>query len=464
MAELPDSAREMIGAVATAFTELPDTAVPPSDTASDVDGPIGWSGYDAARRRARQRTGERESVVAGTGVVDETEAVLIAFDFGFLGGSIGHHTGELIETAFGHARRMRLPVVSLIATGGSRMQEGMRALTQLQRIARHAASTRDEGLPQVAVLRDPTTGGGWATLGAGADVTLAVGGAQVGFAGSRVRPPGDAGAYTAEGQFAAGHVDQIVEPDLLRPRLGRWLRLLTGAATEPPPPPRALVAARESTRGSTEPRTEPATELPATGWDAVLRARAAHRPRAQSYVDDYFEWRENIRGDRCGGVDDGVLCGFGYRDGGVVAYAAQCGTATTPAGFRTAARLVRLADRLGIPVLTLVDTPGAANDAEAERAGAGPAIAELFTAVASATVPVTTLIIGEGGSGGALAFAAADRMWITPDAYFSVTSPEAAARILKLDTDTDAVPATADQLRLRPQDLVDLGIARGIAH
>ncbi|GAA1207560.1 carboxyl transferase domain-containing protein [Prauserella alba] len=444
MADLPTSGREVIDLVASGFTELPADTSPESD----VDGPIGWPGYDAARGRARQRTGEHESVVVGTGEVDGTEAVLIAFDFGFLGGSIGRRTGDLIEAAFARARGARLPVVSLIATGGSRMQEGMRALTQLQRIARQAALTRREGLPQLAVLRNPTTGGGWATIGAGADVTLAVGGAQVGFAGSRVRPPGDPDAYTAAGQYASGHVDAIVEPGQLPQRLGRWLRLLTRPAAEPQPPPRAL--------GSHGAPAEP----PATGWDAVRRARAAGRPPAESYVEDYFDWREELRGDRCGGVDDGVRCGFGYRNGEAVAYAAQCGTATTPAGFRTAARLVRLADRLRVPMLTLVDTPGAANDADAERAGAGPAIAELFTAVASATVPVTTLVIGEGGSGGALAFASADRMWITPDAYFSVTSPEAAARILKLGTGD--VPATADRLRLRPQDLVDLGIARGI--
>lgn len=441
MTELPDSARGMVHALASTFVELPGSDEPPR---SDVDGPIGWPGYDAARDRARRRTGERESVVCGSGVIDTTEAVLIAFDFGFLGGSIGHRTGERIEAAFGLARRMRLPVVSLVATGGSRLQEGMRALTQLHRIARQSALTREEGLPQIAVLRNPTTGGGWATLGAGADVTLAICGAEVGFAGSRVRPSGDTGAYTAEGQFAAGQVDQLVEPHLLQERLGRWLQLLTGASAHPPPPPRALKPA----------------EPPRTGWDAVLRARAADRPRALSYVEDHVAWREDIHGDRCGGVDDGVLCGFGHRDGTAVAYAAQCGTPTTPAGFRTAARLVRLADRLGIPVVTLVDTPGAANDAEAERAGAGPAIAELFTAVASATVPVTTLVVGEGGSGGALAFASADRMWITPDAYFSVTSPEAAARILKRDA--DEIPGTADELRLRPQDLVDLGIVRGI--
>ncbi|PXY38005.1 carboxyl transferase domain-containing protein [Prauserella flavalba] len=436
---MPDSARATIEAVASAFTELPvDDGPDPG-----VDGPIGWRGYDGARVSAAERTGERESVVCGVGKVGDAEAMLIAFEFGYLGGSLGGRTGLRLERAFGRARELGVPVVSLIATGGSRMQEGMRALSQLQRIARESALTRAAGLPQVAVLRDPTTGGGWATLGAGADVTLALPGAQVGFAGSRVRPPGDPAAYTAEGQFASGHVDQLLDPAWLRAKLERWLRLLTTPGTEAVPPG-ALGGA----------------DLPDTGWAAVQQARAASRPRAESYVDAYFEWREDISGDRCGGVDDGVLCGFGYRDGATIAYAAQCGTATRPAGFRTAARLVRLADRLGIPVLTLVDTPGAANDADAERAGIGPAIAEMFEAVASARVPVTTLVIGEGGSGGALAFAAEGRTWVTPDSYFSVTSPEAAARILKRAE--AEVPTTADQLRLRPQDLVELGIARGI--
>ncbi|WP_435582012.1 carboxyl transferase domain-containing protein [Amycolatopsis thermoflava] len=435
-----ESARAVIGSVCSGFTELP---APPS-VESGVDGPIGWPGYDSAYARAASRTGESESVVCGVGKFGGTEATVIAWEFGFLGGSLGRRTGDRIEAAFERARELRTPVVSMIATGGSRMQEGMAALTQLQRIARQAALTRDAGLPQVAVVRDPTTGGGWATLGAGSDVALALPGAQVGFAGSRVRPSGDASAYTAESQLASGHVDQIVPAAELGERLGRWLSLLTGADGQPAEPPSALGGG----------------ELPADGWAAVRAARAPSRPRAESYLDAYFDWREDISGDRCGGVDPGVRCGFGMRGGVTVGYAAQCGTATLPSGFRTAARLIRLADRLGIPVLTLVDTPGAANDPAAERAGAGAAIAEVFAAVAGASVPVTTLVIGEGGSGGALAFAHPERTWVTPDSYFSVTSPEAAASILKRPP--EEVPATANQLRLRPQDLVELGVVRGI--
>ncbi|MFI6402811.1 carboxyl transferase domain-containing protein [Streptomyces sp. NPDC050548] len=434
------SAREILALVTDdrTFTELTHPV-----RESGPDGPLAWQGYDASRARAADRTGESESVVCGTATVGGTRAVLIAFEFGFLGGSLGERTGDRLESAYTYAREHRLPVVPLVATGGSRMQEGMIALTQLQRVARQSVLTREAGLAQIAVLRDPTTGGGWATLGAGADVVLALPGAQVGFAGSRVRPPdADPTAYTAEAQVAAGAADAIVGPEELRETLGRWLRLLTTPWAGQAPVPAPL--------GS--------TGLPATGWEAVRRARAPQRPRAERYLDDYFTHRLAISGDRCGGTDAGMLCGFGERAGRTIAFAAQAGTATRPAGYRTAARLLRLADRLGVPVLTLVDTPGAANDAEAERQGAGAAIADLFGAVASVRVPVTTLLIGEGGSGGALALAAPGNTWATPDSYFSVIAPEPATAILKrAPAETER---TADQLRVRPEDLAELGVTR----
>ncbi|MFD9791294.1 carboxyl transferase domain-containing protein [Streptomyces sp. NPDC059070] len=453
------TARAAITAVTGDFTELPAPG-----RASAADGPLGWEGYARARARATERTGEHESVVHGLARVEGRACVLVAFEFGFLGGSLGERTGDRLEAAYDSARTLRLPLVSLISTGGSRMQEGMVALTQLQRVARRSALLRAAGLPQLAVVRDPTTGGGWATLGAGADVVLALPGAQVGFAGSRVRPAdADPAAYAAEGQLAAGSVDAVVPLAELRGVLGKWLGLLGGEGLTGG----ASGAGAEDADGRPR-RVRPAevpgalapAAPPGTGWEAVERARAAGRPRADAYLDAYFTYRMPLRGDRCGGADDGMRCGFGLRDGRTVAYAAQTGTATRPAGYRTAARLLRLADRLGVPVLTLVDTPGAANDAAAERAGQGAAVAECFAAVAEARVPLTTLVIGEGGSGGALALAAPGRTWVTPDSYFSVIAPELAAAILKRGP--GEVRATADQLRLRPQDLVELGVARGV--
>ncbi|MFJ7259752.1 carboxyl transferase domain-containing protein [Streptomyces globosus] len=437
------SARAALASVTDpgSFAEIPAPA-----RTSAPDGPLGWTGYDASRARAADRTCEEESVVVGAASIGGSRAVLIAFEFGFLGGSLGERTGDRLEAAYEHARAHRLPLVSLIATGGSRMQEGMLALAQLQRVARQCVLTRAAGLPQIAVLRDPTTGGGWATLGAGADVVLALPGAQVGFAGSRVRPAdADPAAYTAEAQYAAGHVDAVVPPAELPGVLADWLRVLAAPRSpEPAEPPAALSD----------------VPPPAGGWDAVRQARRPDRPHAAAYLDAYFPLRLALSGDRAGGTDPGMLCGIGLHAGRAVAYAAQCGTATRPAGYRTAARVIRLADRLGIPVLTLVDTPGAANDAAAEREGAGAAIADTFAAVAEASVPVTTLLIGEGGSGGALALAAPGNTWVTPDSYFSVIAPEMAAAILKRPA--AEAPATAGQLRIRPQDLVALGVARGV--
>ncbi|MEV6164850.1 carboxyl transferase domain-containing protein [Streptomyces sp. NPDC052052] len=436
------SSRETIALVTDDFRALP----PPPARRGVPDGPVAWPGYDRMRVQAAQRTAEQESVVCGTALVGSTQVVLISFEFGFLGGSLGERAGDLLEAAHVFARRHRLPVVSLVATGGSRMQEGIRALLQLQRVARQSALTRAEGLAQIAVLADPSTGGGWATVGAGADIILALPGAQVGFAGARVRPAGaPALSYTAEAQWSNGAIDGVVPPSELRGVLGLWLSLLTRTSTRPAPVPPALGR----------------SDLPDRGWEAVERARHPGRPRAQDYLDAYFSCHLLLNGDRVGGRDEGMLCGVGEHGGRAIAFAAQQGTATRPAGYRTATRLIHLAGRLSLPVLTLVDTPGAANDPQAERDAVGGALAELFEAVATSPVPVTTLVIGEGGSGGALALAAPDNTWAVSDSYFSVIAPESAAAILKRPPE-DA-PRIADGIGLRPQDLVRLGAVKGIA-
>jgi acetyl-CoA carboxylase carboxyl transferase subunit beta len=430
-------ARAIVAAVVRGFVEFL------GDERPGDDGPLGWDGYALARQRAAERAGTDESVVCGRGFVGRHPVVVVAFEFRYLGGSVGTGTGARIVDAIARARDLRVPLVSFIATGGTRMQEGVPALRQLQLISRQLVLLRDSGLPHLTVLRAPTTGGVWASLGAGADVVLAVRGAQVGFAGRRVRPAAyaDDRAYTAESQFAAGFVDELVDEAELTGLVDEWMSHLASSGA-PADVPRAL--------GDRTPAPD--------GWQAVLTARAPERPRAEAYLADYFVSRRELRGGR---AQDGMVCGFGRRAGRAIAYAAQTGTATTPAGFRAAARLVRTADRLGIPVLTLVDTPGAAADPAAERDGVGPAIAELFAAVTGARTPVTTLVIGEGGSGGALALCSLDRVWITPDAYFSVIAPELAAAILKRDA--AEAPTLARRLRLRPPDLLELGVVHGIA-
>jgi len=425
-------ARAAIAAVAAAFTEF--------DADLESTDPLAWPGYRSQLAGARARTGEPDAVVCGDARIGLVDVVLIAFDSGFMGGSIGVAGGQKIADAFARAVALRRPVVSLVASGGCRMQEGLRALAGMQRIAAAAERARAAGIAHVSVVRDAVTGGAWAALAAAADVVLALPGATVAFAGHRVRGASGSDAFTADGKLARGQVDQVVaEPDL-RATLMLALELLTDGARRNP------VAAPVPT---------------ALGRAAVRRARASERPRATAYLDDYFDARLSLSGDRAGGRDAGMLCGLGRRDGRAIAFVAQTGTPNTPAGFRTAARVIRLADRLGLPILTLVDTPGAANDDDAEAAAIGPALADAFAAVAAARVPVTTLVIGEGGSGGALALASTEDLWMTPDSYFAVIAPEAAAAILKRGP-ADA-PAIAGHLRLRPQDLVELGIVRGVA-
>ncbi|WP_062217777.1 carboxyl transferase domain-containing protein [Streptomyces sp. NBRC 109706] len=435
MSQPPLSARAALDLLAPGHV-----ALPARESVGPPDGPLGWPGYDAGRERAAARSGATEAVRCAVGRVGDAEAVLITFEFAYLGGSIGWRAGERIAGALRTARDLGLPVVSVLASGGTRVQEGMHALTQLQGIAGGMVRLREAGLPHLAVLVGPVTGGGWVTLGAGADVRLALPGVQVGFSGARVRPAdADPAAYTAEAQLAGGHLDGIVTRAELPATVARWLRLLTRPARGPVDPPRAVRAAVP----------------PATGWQAVRAARAPGRPDAEAYLRAHFTGLAPLAS-----TDPGLSIGFGERSARSVGYVAQRGTPTTPAGFRAAVRLLRLADRLGIPVLTLVDTRGAANDAAAERDGVGAAIAETFTAMAASRLPVTTLLVGEGGSGGAAALTAPGRTWVTAESYYSVLPPESAAAVLKRDPSEAA--EVAELLRLRPQDLVDLGLARGV--
>lgn len=434
------SAREAINAVSTGFEEFGGEI--------SSRNPLDWPGYEDRLALAREKSGERESVITGEAYVGEIPVVIVAFDFRFFGGSIGEATGRKIVEAFERARESRMAVVSLVATGGARMQEGMRSLIQLQRIADACVGARAEGIPHICVLRNPTTGGAWASMASSADYIIGVRDAAVSFAGSRVREAEDDAAFTTAGKLESGFVDLEAGAEEVPDALETVVKLLSPddeVPLTPPDLPRALGNAR----------------LPREAWASVMRARSPQRPGAEEYLDDYFEYRVGISGDRVGGVDEEMLCGFGYRDGRTVAYAAQNGAANTAAGFRTAKRLMELAERFQMPVLTLVDTPGASNGAEDERGGIGTAIADLFCAVADLSVPITSLVVGEGGSGGALALAAPDNLWITPDSYFAVIAPEGAAAIV--EKDSSKAEQISGRMKLMPQELVELGVVRGIA-
>ena len=418
--------------------------------------PSDWPGYPDQLCRARTATGARHAVTTGVATISGEPCVLAGFEFGFLGGSMGAAEGARITRAFSVAAAERLPIVCVSASGGSRMHEGTSALLQMQAVAAAIARARRAGIPHIAVAGDPTTGGVWSSLIADADVLISVPGARVSFSGSRTRPPGadpQSPEYLADRKWAHGFIDVLSPVPGLRAEVAAAVRLLS---------PR--------TRGDI-PRRAPLPAWPAgdgfgdgvpgaDAWTHIGGARRPGRARADRWLAGYFGPTVEIRGDRCGGVDGGLRCGFGRHQGTTIAYAAQTGERITPAGCRTATRLLGLAARLRLPILTLIDTPGAAAAPADEAAGIGPAIAELFVAMASSPVPVTSVVIGEGVSGGALALASPSDLWIAQDGYLAVTTPELATSILKLAVDD--VPQVATWLRLTPAELMSRGIVRGI--
>jgi acyl-CoA carboxylase subunit beta len=426
--------------------------------------PSDWPGYPDQLRRARTATGARHAVTTGMATVDGEACVLVGFEFGFLGGSMGTAEGARIARAFSVAVTERLPVVCVSASGGSRMQEGTSALMQMQAVAAAIAGTRRAGIPHVAVAGDPTTGGVWSSLIADADVLISVPGARVSFSGSRTRPQGTdprSPDYLADGKWVNGFVDVLAPVPELRAEVAAVLRLLSprsrgDGSGRAPLPPWPAPDGDEDGDGDGDGDGAPGADA----WTHVSGARSPRRARADRWLAGYFEQTTEIRGDRCGGVDPGLRCGFGSHQGTTIAYVAQTGVPSTPAGYRTAARLLRLAARFRLPVLTLIDTPGAAAAPADEAAGVGPAIAELFVAMASSQVPITSVVIGEGVSGGALALASPSDLWIARDGYLAVTAPELASLILKLGV--HMIPQVAAWLRLTPAELMSRGIVRGI--
>ena len=406
---------------------------------------------------ARQRTGEADALVVGTGRMHDREVVVAALDFAFLGGSMGSVVGEKLARAADRAAKHRVPLVTVSASGGARMQEGMVSLLQMAKCAAAVQRLRDRGGLHVAILSNPTTGGVFASYASLADVVLAEPRALIGFAGPRVAEAVvghtlPAETHTAEFHLGAGTVDATVDRRQQRWWLGALLAATSPAATHPDPETAAPAAVPETVAGD--------------AWDTVVAARDPQRPTARAYLDRMLTSFVELHGDRLHGDDPSVIVGFGLLGDRPVAVAAterlplvappETAGRPLPEGFRKATRLVRLADRLGLPIVTLVDTPGAWPGVEAEERGLGVAMAELLAAFSAVRVPTVALVVGEGGSGGALAFAACDRVLMQERAIFSVIAPEGAAAILFRDV--AKAPDIAEALAITAPSLLRLGI------
>jgi acetyl-CoA carboxylase carboxyl transferase subunit beta len=423
-------------------------------------------------RDAQRKTGMKSGALYGTGTVDGLPIVVAAIDFGFIGGSMSGAVGEAITRAAEHALETRAPLLVISASGGARMQEGCVSLMQMAKTSQAVARLAEEGVLFISLLTDPTYGGvsaSYATLG---DVLISEPGAHIGFAGPSVieqtiHQQLPDGFQTAEFLLEHGMLD-IVEP---RENLRRTLRNLLGLHAE-------ADAARES--GSEEraqrlpsvegaaPVVDPEQLQIREPWDIVQLARHIDRPRMLDLVGFALDEFHELRGDRLFHDDRAIIGGLGrVGDLTVMVIGQQKGHTTSelmehnfgmpePEGYRKGMRLMRYAERFRLPVVTIVDTPGAYPGLGAEERGQSVAIAESIMLMSRLRVPVVTVVTGEGGSGGALALATSDRVLMMENAYYSVISPEGCSTILFKDA--SAAPRAAKALRITGPELLRLGV------
>ena len=407
--------------------------------------------------RDQQRTGLTEAVVTGTCSIGGTPTVLVVMDFGFMGGSMGCVVGEKLALAMEHAAKRRLPVVAVVTSGGARIQEGVLSLMQMAKTAFATNRLYDKGLPFISVLSNPATGQAYASFANLADIILAEPGAIVGLAPMRtIRESSDeplpGGSHTSESHLSHGMIDGVVDRGNLRDLLAVLLDLL-GAQY------RITARTKRAVTEAEPPRPE--------AWHSVQLARHESRPTALDYIGRVVTNFVELHGDRAHGDDPAVVVGLGHLGGQTVVVVGQergrAGEAldrndgrTSPEGFRKAQRAIRLASKFHLPLLTLIDTPGPFQSLDAEERGLGNSIAQTMSQMAALEAPSIAVVIGEGGSEGALALGVANRVLIMENAIYSVISPEDAAGLIYQDQ--DRAEEVAASLKLTAQDCREMGI------
>ncbi len=435
--------------------------------------PLQFPGYEEKLAQTQEKTKLKEGVTIGYARIDGEPVVIGVCDARFLMGSMGHVVGEKIACAVEKATSMRLPVILFCCSGGARMQEGIISLMQMAKTSAALKKHSDTGLLYVPVLTDPTTGGVTASFAMLGDIILAEPGALIGFAGPRVieQTIGEKlpeGFQRAEFQLEHGFVDAVVERKNLKQTLAQILKYhhssqsfhaftKTGAIT---------VIPDERCRE----RMQKAQEK--TVWDKVKAARQVTRPSAMDYISRIFDGFLEFHGDRQFRDDPAVVGGVALLDGQpVTVIGIQKGTSleeckqrnfgmASPEGYRKALRLMRQAEKFHRPIVTFVNTSGAFCGMEAEELGQGEAIARNLYEMSAFQVPVICMMIGEGGSGGALALAVGNQVWMMENATYSVLSPEGFASILWKDS--SRAQEAAGVMKITAQDLYDLKVVEHV--
>lgn len=428
--------------------------------------------YQHKLEEASRRSGESEAVVVGPAVLGGRDIVVAAMAFGFMGGSMGLEVGRRISEAADLALHRAVPLIMICASGGARMQEGVFSLLQMARTAQAFARLHEAGVLSVCVLTDPTYGGVSASFANLGSVVVAERGAHVGFAGPRVvqetiRAALPQGFQTAEFLIQHGLVDRVEARADLHPLLVRLVALHTGSDRGGDRADRADPHFTTATSSA-----HPEWTSPRDAWETVQAARQIERPTTLDYLTHAFEDFVELHGDRAYGDDPAVVGGLARLEGrSVVVIGHQKGHVLSelmtrnfgmphPEGYRKAIRLLKHAETFRMPVVTLVDTPGAHPGPDAEERGQSIAIADTIVTSLRLRVPVLSVITGEGGSGGALALCTSDRMLVLENAFLSVISPEGCAAILWRTA--ASAPSAARALRLGPQQLLESGVASSV--
>ena len=457
--------------------------------------PLDFPGYEKKLAAAREKTNLNEAIVTGKCEIGGQPAVLGVCDARFIMSSMGHVVGEKIARAVERATEEKLPVIIFACSGGARMQEGLVSLMQMAKTSAALKRHHEAGQLFISVLTDPTTGGVTASFAMLGDIILAEPGALIGFAGPRVieQTIGQKlpeGFQRAEFLQEHGFVDKIVKREEMKETLAEILRLHNPGCSCADRRSGNGAAMSDVEKGITESgNVDNRGKSGASGgkerknraklrgnkkspWDTVLLSRSAARPVASDYIHAVFDDFMEFHGDRYYGDDGAVVGGIATFEGIPVTVIGQEKGKNTkdnikrnfgmpsPEGYRKALRLMKQAEVFGRPVICFVDTPGAFCGLEAEERGQGEAIARNLFEMADLKVPILSIVIGEGGSGGALAMAVANEVWMMENSIYSILSPEGFASILYKDSKKAADAARV--MKITARDLMELGLIERI--
>lgn len=435
------SASDLIGLVLDQDSWVPWDSTPDYGVINDA--------YQADLESARTKSGVDESVVTGEGLIRGRRVAVIACEFGFLAGSIGQAAATRLVAGIERATAEGIPLLAAPVSGGTRMQEGTPAFVHMIRISAAVAAHKSAGLPYLVYLRNPTTGGVMASWGSLGHVTIAEPGALVGFLGPRVFEalygrPFPADVQTSENLYAHGIIDGVVPPEEIADLLDRTLSILLAR-------PAAGVPAEPD---------GPVGEVDT--WDAVQRSRRPDRPGVRRLLRYAATDVVPLNGTGQGEADPGLMIALArFGDAPCVFLGQDRRGQTTdrpmgPGALREARRGMRLAVELGIPLLTVIDTPGAALSPEAEEGGLAGEIARSLADLVTLNAPTLCLMLGQGNGGGALALLPADRVVAAQHAWLSPLPPEGASAIVHRDT--EHAPEMARAQHIRALDLLAAGV------